>query len=366
MLLLFAVVFVLAFLVSLNAVPRFMRLALRTGLVDRPGPHKIHRDPVPYGGGLGVALAVLLVVFGGAAAAAARSHFGWPQLPDHVERHIPGVVSRLPRLAVLLCGSLVILLLGLVDDRHRLGAPTKLFVQTAVALGMALGCERLSLFAEGTLVGDIVGTAVTVLWIVGVTNAFNLLDHMDGLSGGVAAVAGLCFFAVAVRTEQWFIAASLAAMIGACAGFLVYNFPPAKVFLGDAGSLFVGFFLASLTVSFTFYDSGASYPFYAYAVPLVVLAVPLFDTSSVVWIRLKERRNPLRADTNHFAHRLTDLGLGRRAAVLVIYALTLLTGASAVLLYDVGPTGALVILGQIGTIFVIITILESWGRRRHT
>jgi len=196
---------------------------------------------------------------------------------------------------------------------------------------------------------------------VGITNSFNLLDHMDGLSAGVAAVSGACFLAVAVHTQQWFIAALVAALIGAALGFLRFNFPPASIFLGDAGSQFLGFLLACLTVSFTFY--GRSYPLYSYAVPLVILAVPLYDTASVVLLRLRQGRSPFEADRNHFAHRLADLGLTHRGAAVVIYFLTLVTGASAVLLYDVGPSGALVILGQILGIFVIIGTLEFRARR---
>jgi UDP-GlcNAc:undecaprenyl-phosphate GlcNAc-1-phosphate transferase len=194
-----------------------------------------------------------------------------------------------------------------------------------------------------------------------VTNAFNLLDHMDGLSSGVALLAGAAFLVVALQTGQGFMAAMIVPLLGACAGFLLFNFPPAKIFLGDAGSLFIGFWMSCLTISFTFYD--AHYRLYTYVVPLAVLAVPLFDTSSVLVIRLLRRKPLFEGDTNHLAHRLTALGLSRRGAVLTVYALTLATGISAVLLYFVTERGALLILVQVLLTFGIITLLEAAGRR---
>ena len=196
------------------------------------------------------------------------------------------------------------------------------------------------------------------------TNAFNLLDHMDGLSSGVAFLSGAAFLIVAIQTGQAAIGSLLVPLLGACAGFLLFNFPPARIFLGDAGSLFIGFWLSCLTISFTFYD--AHYALYTYFVPVAVLAVPLFDTGSVVLIRLLGRRPVFEGDTNHVAHRLTRLGMSRRLAVLTIYALTLFAGVSAVLLYHVRQTaGAMLILVQLLLTFGIMTILEVAGRTAH-
>jgi UDP-GlcNAc:undecaprenyl-phosphate/decaprenyl-phosphate GlcNAc-1-phosphate transferase len=310
--------------------PLMIRLARRVGFLDHPGPRKIHAAPMPYGGGIVVAVAVLAGGF-----YAARTTI-WP---------------------VTALGSLMILVLGVVDDRRRLSAGMKLLVQTIVATGVAVGGDRLQMF-------DIpapVSIAVTVLWILAVTNAFNLLDHMDGLSGGVALLAGSAFLIVGLQTGQTHLLGMIVPLLGALAGFLVFNFPPAKIFLGDAGSQFIGFWLACLTVSFTFYDH--HYRLYTYFVPLAVLAVPLFDTSSVLLIRLLTRKPLFEGDTNHLAHRLTDLGMSRRAAVLTVYALALATGISAMLLYHVTQTGAVLILVQLLLTFGIITLLETAGRR---
>ena len=329
--------------VAAALVPLVIAIARRKGFLDHPGPRKIHAEPVPYGGGLAVAISFLAFVVGEYLVS----------MPDGA----PFTLSHRPQIVVMVLGSLVILVLGIVDDRRRLSARFKLAVQTIVALGVAVGGLRLELFNAGLWLS----IPITVFWILAVTNAFNLLDHMDGLTGGVAILAGAAFLAVALQTGQGWMARMLVVLIGACLGFLFFNFPPAKIFLGDAGSLFIGFWLSCLTISFTFYD--AHYPLYTYLVPVAVLGVPLFDTTSVLIIRLLKRKPLFEGDTNHLAHRLTALGMSRRAAVLTVYALTLATGISAALLYHVTQTGAVLILVQLLLTFGIITLLETAGRR---
>ncbi len=359
MALLLASIFLLALLLTADAMPWVIRLARWRGLLDFPGPRKIHTEPIPYGGGLAVALGVLGTIGAGVLGAWLHGRYGWFER-FQISLHAAGVLSKLPTLAVYAAGSLVVLFLGLADDRWKLRPSTKLAAQFVVAAGTVLGGGRLSLFWEGSLAGDLAGGAVTVLWIVGVTNAFNLLDHMDGLCGGTVLVTALGFGAIAVQTGQLFLAVSLAAVAGSSFGFLFFNFPPARVFLGDAGSLFLGYWLSVLTVSFTFYTSDR--PLYAYAVPLVVLAVPLLDTVRVVLIRLRRKRPIFEGDTNHIAHRLVALGLTRRSAVMTVWALTLVTALAAALLYQVNAAGAGIILSQLALVFVIITLLEVAGR----
>lgn len=357
---LLAILFAVSFLATADLVPWVIRLAWKRGFLDLPGPRKIHAEPVAYGGGLAVAAGFLFTLLGGVLAAHLHVRHGWfPSLPEAAAIAARSVPPRVPLLLVYALGSLVILTLGLADDRLKLSPRTKLAVETVVALGVALGGERLEAFG----MGPVPGTVLTVLWILAVTNAFNLLDHMDGLSSGVALIAAAGFLAVAVQTEQFLIAPAAACLAGACAGFLLFNFPPARIFLGDAGSLFIGFWMACLTVSFTFYR--APYRLYTYFVPLAVLAVPLFDTAAVVAIRLARRKPVFEGDTNHLAHRLAALGMPRRLAVLAVYALAILTAASAVLLYHVRQGGAAIVLGQILLVFGIITLLEAAGRGRE-
>jgi UDP-GlcNAc:undecaprenyl-phosphate GlcNAc-1-phosphate transferase len=343
--------------------PAVIRLALRVGFVDRPGPRKSHAAPMPYGGGLAVAAGFLFTLAAGLAACwfiARGTTFG---LPSDVTHYAPGAVSKAPELALLAGGSLVILLLGTADDRWKLKPRLKLFVETLVATGFVIGGERLSLFMEGSWVSEVAGGAVTVLWIVGVTNAFNLLDHMDGLTGGVTFLACAAFAVIAAVTGQWFVAAGLAALGGASAAFLVFNFPPARVFIGDGGSLFVGFTLSALTVTFTFYEPAAHRPPYAWTIPLVVLAVPLYDTASVILTRLRNRKPLFEGDRNHVAHRLLALGMTPRGAALTVYAMTAMTGLAAVLLLQVDALGAAIILAQLALTFGVIALLDRTGRK---
>lgn len=309
--------------------------------------------------------AVLLPLLGGLACAKAIDLAGRPTwVPAEALKHLPGALSKAPQLIVIAVGALVLFAAGLVDDLRELAWGWKLLLQVGVAAGTVAAGVRLSLFMEeGPAWTHAVAAVVTVLWMVGVTNAFNFLDNMDGLSIGVAIVCSVSFLVVAVLTGQDFIALFLAALLGACVGFLPYNFSPASVFLGDAGSTVIGFLLASLTVLFTFYSEG--YPLFAVLVPLIVLAVPLFDTVTVIWIRVREGRSPFRGDNSHLSHRLVALGLSRPAAVLTIWLLTLVTGVSAVLLYQVQALGAALVAAQVVLVLAIVVILETSGRRRQ-
>ncbi|HEX7898985.1 MAG TPA: MraY family glycosyltransferase [Planctomycetota bacterium] len=326
-----------AFALTAVLVPLVIRLARRTGFLDVPGPRKIHAQPMPYGGGFAVAAGFFAMV------------------ATSVALDLPHLGAK--TLMIFTGGSLVMLAMGAVDDRRRLSPRLKLLVQAIAATGVAAGGERLEIFNAGPWIGG----AVTVFWIVAVTNAFNLLDHMDGLSSGVAAIALGAFLVVALQTGQPGMATAVAPLLGACAGFLLWNFPPAKIFLGDAGSLFIGFWLACLTVSFTFYR--AKTPIYTYGVPLAVLAVPLFDTASVVLIRLWRRKPIFEGDTNHLAHRLAAMGMSRRLAVLTVYALSLAAGTAAALLYHVTPDGAVLVFVLLALIFGVMTLLEVAGRK---
>lgn len=350
--------FALALLITVNVIPWIMRLALRSGFVDHPGERKIHTQPIPYGGGLAVALGFGLTM--GLALMCVylqHTHQVFKSLPETAAAYVPNVFMKLGELLTLLGLGFGILVLGMLDDRYKLPVWVRLGAESAAAVVFALRVEALDLFKAGPAVS----VAVTVAWMVIVTNMFNLLDHFDGLSSGVFIVSGLCFFIVAVITEQLFIACTTAALVGAALGFFLFNRPPAKIFLGDGGSLFLGFMLAALTVLFTFYRSG--YQLYTYAVPLAILAVPVFDTARVVLIRLRERRSIFQADKNHIAHRLTALGLRPWAVLAVVLGLTLVSGLAAVLLYSANDAAAVAILAQLVLVFLIVTTLEVSGRK---
>lgn len=362
MLILLLIIFLSAFIISLVATLVMKKVAIKCLFLDIPSGRKQHLKPIPLGGGVAIVLGVMVPIIAGVLASYIHREFNtFSFLPTEIIENVGGVFTKLPSLVVILSGGLVILVLGLVDDRKGLSPWFKLLIETIVAIGLVLGGQRLSLFIEGDISGNIVSSILTVLWILLVTNSFNLLDHIDGLCSGVAVVVSIAFLIISIETGQLFIALLLTAILGSTVSFLLFNFHPAKIFLGDAGSLFIGYILASLTISFTFYEG--HYSLYSFFVPLVVLAVPLFDTIIVVLIRLKENKNIFEGDRNHFAHRLVDFGMSIRGAVLIIYALTLTTGLSAILLYQVKLSGALIILAQLILVLVIITLLEFRGRK---
>jgi UDP-GlcNAc:undecaprenyl-phosphate GlcNAc-1-phosphate transferase len=205
---------------------------------------------------------------------------------------------------------------------------------------------------------------------VALVNSFNMLDNMDGLSAGVAAIAAgmlatVMLLAPDPRTNQpqLFVGGFLLVLVGALLGFLWHNRPPARLFMGDAGSYFVGYLLAMSTLMATF--AGASVPKHAMLAPLCVLAVPLYDMASVISIRLRAGRSPFEGDKSHFSHRLVELGLSKTQAVLTIYLATAACGLGAFLLHEVDAAGACVILLLVASMLVLIAILESAGRRKR-
>jgi UDP-GlcNAc:undecaprenyl-phosphate GlcNAc-1-phosphate transferase len=262
--------------------------------------------------------------------------------------------------ALLCCAAAAAgaLLLGLADDRRPLKWPVKIAAQTLLAAAVVAGGVRLT-----ALVGDtLFMQAVTVLWIVLVTNSFNLLDNMDGLCAGTAAIAALALSLVAAASGQAALALTLSALAGACLGFLVWNLAPARIFLGDAGSQFIGFLIACLSVLVTYYHYRES-PL-SLALPFLILAVPLYDTVSVVAVRLKERRHPLLGDTSHFSHRLVALGLSRRQAVATIHLAALATALPALAIRELPVRTGLLLAGQAFLILGLIAMLEYAGWKR--
>lgn len=347
-------------LLSLCLTPLAMRVARRLDFVDHPGGHKSHERVTPYGGGSAILLAgwlpttVLLILV-----AALSGEWVTQLLGEGIEPYVGGLRDRAGPTLMILAGGLVLHLLGLFDDLRPLGALAKLGVMTIVGLLVsAVGGVRVAEF-----LGPVASVLLTTLWIVVVTNAFNLLDNMDGLSAGVASICTGFLVICGLMAGQVLVPGLACIFLGAMLGFLVFNFPPARVFMGDAGSLLVGYMLAVVAILTSYYESGTGRPPFALAMPLVVLAVPLYDFASVVTIRLFEGRNPLRADQRHFSHRLVERGFSRRAAVLTIYLATAATGLGATLLPGAGLREAVTILALVLMVLLIIAILETPLRR---
>jgi len=336
-------------------VPLTVRAAKAWDVLDRPGPRKVHAEPTPRLGGIAVFTSFTAVVLIGyfvalpalLESAPARAYLG-AALAMLQEAH--RVQSQLMG---LLAGGALVFAVGLADDAlgHRFPVALKAAGQVLAAVILVASGVRTSFMP-----GDALDVLVTVLWIVGMTNAFNLLDNMDGLSAGVALVASAVFLVNAWALGEFFISLLLLAFIGSLFGFLFYNYNPATVFLGDCGSLFIGYVIASLTLLES-YVSNASSTLFPVLMPVLVLAVPIMDTATVVLIRLREGRPIYVGDRRHLSHRLVALGFSTRTAVLFIYLVTLSLGLGAVNLSDATPGQSAVILVQFLGLVALILIL---------
>lgn len=341
----------------------------RLGHMDAPGAeaHKAHARAVPNIGGIAVFAGIvvpLVVALLGAALLPFSMSGSWLA---PVEEHLPGLRRVLP-MALAVIGALASLhVLGLIDDRRRLGARLKLGVQVAVASVLVIGFDMrvLQLFDSYGLLGYVASVAVSILWIVAITNAMNMLDNMDGLSAGVGAIIAALYLAATLIGGQWFVAALAALLLGSLLGFLVFNFPSARLFMGDGGSLVLGLMLAIISIRTTYFHSDDPvHPgvWYGMLMPLMVMAVPLYDLVSVVLIRVSQGRSPLMADRSHFSHRLVDRGLSAPVAVLIIWLCTLATGLSGVMLSSLAGWQAALAAGQTMAVVALLALLEG-GKR---
>ncbi len=346
---------VLSFALSAVLTILARRVAQHVGFIDRPGGHKSHATPVALGGGIAITIAIVVPILGGTLAAwAAIGSSRAASLPALLQTHLPGIASKLPFVFAIVGCTLILHVTGLFDDRRALGPVPKFAVQFAVALFTAgpMGI-RAAEFLPAPL-----SIAATVLWIVVITNAFNFLDNMDGLSAGVAAIAAAIFAVASMNAGQIFVPVMAWVVVGSLLGFLFFNFSPASIFMGDAGSLVIGYLLGVLTILATYYDPRLETRPFGVLVPLMVLAVPLYDSISVVVHRLRLGQSPFRGDQRHFSHRLVKRGMTPRGAVLTIYLATAATGLPAILLPKLDWLGAILLLIQCLCVVTMIVVLE--------
>ena len=340
-----------------------LTLGRRSGALDSsgaPGHGKALRA-LPNTGGIAIVLAVAGPVLAGLAAVGIlddETLVGWLGALGEEDR-LDRIRQTMPAALAMIAGMAVIHLLGIVDDRRSLAPWLKLAVEIGVATVMAVWFEVRLL----ELLGPVPSVVVTVFWIVTVTNAINFLDNMDGLAAGVSGIAAALLMAACLVNQQWFVAATLALLVGSLSGFLVFNFPPAKVFMGDGGSLAVGFLLAVLTARTTYYDPALGGGWYAVFMPLVILAIPLYDLTSVTLIRIVQGRHPFVGDQQHFSHRLVQRGLSPRGAVILIWAATAVTGLPGVALGRLAGWQAILVGAQVLLVLLMLAILEYASRR---
>jgi len=314
----------LAFLIALSAslvltVP-VRALAIRVGMVDLPGPRKVHLKPIPLLGGLamygGVMLAIL-IAFDGAARA---QSFG------------------------IVTGATLVAIVGFLDDRGWLHHQVKLFVGMPLAavilLASGIHAQIFSVLLGGRP-GQWLDAALTILWVVGITASFSILDHMDGLCAGVAAMASVFFAIIAYLNGQTLVTTLAAAVLGAAAGFLRWNFKPAKIFMGDGGAMFLGFLMATLALKLRLEHATTAASWLA---PVLILCATIFDTTLVTISRSRRGLLPFATPgKDHSAHRLANLGLGQRGAVLAMYLAGAVCGSAAVLVTYLSSSGAILI-----------------------
>ena len=283
----FLAAFFIALAITLAGLPWVRRAALALSLVDAPSERKTQRTPMPLLGGVGIFVGAILAVL--------VIYRGEPE----------------PTVLGVLLATTVVALTGLIDDYRPLPAWAKLAGQLAGFLILAAFGVRVRLPLP-----PVVNYAITLLWLLGITNAINFLDNMDGLSAGIAAVIASFILLLALANGQFLVAALSAALLGACLGFLRYNFPPARIFMGDVGSLFLGFLLAAMGIQLRFPDNSN---FVTWMVPIFLFGLPIFDMTLVVVSRLRRGLSPNTAGRDHTSHRLVRLGFAPREAVLILY-----------------------------------------------
>jgi len=315
----YAAAFAGACITSLLALPLWRKWCQRTNLVDDPGHRKIHTAPVPLAGGFAVLTGILLPLAAGAVLLKLEIvRLATAALITH------GVNRRAVELGVLALGAVAITILGWLDDKHELRALPKFIGQMLVAAAVAAACKRITLFVPS----EIFSYAVTILWLLTVINAFNFMDNMNGLCAGVGAIGAFFFAVLAMANGEYLVAITGFLMCGALAGFLPWNFPNARAFLGDAGSHLVGYLLAVMAILPHFYTRQNPRPL-AVLAPLLVLAVPLLDLAQVTIFRTLNKKPFWLGDTNHLSHRLVRAGLSRTTAVLILWLLAAAGGALA-------------------------------------
>ena len=321
--------FLVAFLVSVLATPVMRWIALRFKIMDRPGFRKVHCKPVPYLGGV----AIFLGFFASAA-----------------------MFSSDPQIMAILVGAFAVLVLGVLDDIFTLPATVKLAGQIAIAIGTYMAGVSIGYLTHpfgGVLVLGWLECPITVLWFVSMMNTVNLIDGLDGLAAGVSAISAMVITVIALQTGQWPAAVLSVALVGSSLAFLRYNFAPASIFMGDAGSMFLGYVLAATTIIGVL----KSVFTISIAVPIIALAIPIFDTAFAIVRRLRKGQPIFSPDKEHFHHQLLAAGLSPKQAVILIYTATFLLGLIAIALGFFEGVAAI--------IFLMVTAVVMIGTVRY-
>lgn len=329
--------FLIALFVALIATPAVIVLAAKTGAMDAPDARKVHKGPMPRIGGL--------AIYGGFIAAI-LAMLNFAELTQEVANGVIG----------LLLGGTLIVVIGLIDDYKNLPAKVKLLGQILAACVVVYFDVRIDVITDpfgDYLYLEYLAAPATVFWIVGLTNTVNLIDGLDGLAAGVSTIASITIMLVALQEDVMIVALFTAALAGAALGFLRYNFNPAKIFMGDTGSMFLGFILAGISVIGAVKCTATI----ALIVPILALGLPIMDTTFAIIRRYRGGVPIFKPDKGHLHHRLLDLGFSQRQAVLLMYVISALLGLSAVALNEVSGGMSIVIV-------VCVLLLVFLGARK--
>ena len=311
-----------ALIVSFLMTPVVKTFAYKVGAIDVPkDDRRMHKVPVPRLGGLAIFIGFMVSIF--------------------------IFVPITPEMRSILLGAVVIVVLGVVDDIMALPAMLKFVVQIVAALIPALSGVRILAFSNPNIfssnaywVLDGLSIPFTVLWIVAITNSVNLIDGLDGLANGVSAISATTMLLIALIASELQVATVMAALVGACVGFMPYNLNPAKMFMGDTGATFLGYILATMSIQGLF----KYYAVISFVVPFLILGLPIFDTAFAFIRRIDHGQSPMHADRSHIHHRLIDMGLNQKQAVAVLYVISAILGLSAVVLATSGEIKAILCL----------------------
>ncbi len=332
----------------------------RFGVMDMPAAeaHKKHREPMSLLGGPAMFLAWLAVVGGGLAVVFLLPET-WKETA--LSPHLAGLESVAGRIGVIAAGAFVLLLVGLVDDIRPMKPLTKLIAQAVVCGAVAAGGIRVTVFVSSPPVT----WAITTFWLLFIINAVNFFDNMDGMAAGTALTSSFLFFIIAALQGQYFIAVLAAATGGVALGFLVFNWPPAKLFMGDSGSHVLGYLLGVTAALETFYSPGRNATPASLLIPVLILALPIFDLFAVVWLRVRRGVPFYQGDNMHITHRFRMMGLSRGATTTAVHLLGLTIGAGALPLLWLPLKQAFVVLIQAAAMLTLVSMLHAVNIRKN-
>lgn len=359
---LYLFVFLLGAVLSLSFTPLFQKIAEKTDFMDRPKceDHKKHAKATPLMGGAAMFSAwILAIIMGYIAVNAFNSGTFSRDLSDNVS----GVNYVGGRVFFICLGAFLATALGLIDDKFALKAGTKFFGQFLIAaIAVSFGGIKISVFFNN----PVIIWCISVFWIMLLINAINFFDNMDGLAVGTVTIAMALFTAVAAMNGQYFIAVFGALTCGVCVGFWFFNHTPATIFMGDSGSHLLGYLLAVMSASVTYFSRDYSLTRFPILIPLFILAIPLFDAFSVVVIRLYHHKPIYVGDHNHLSHRFVKMGMSRKRAVQMVHLMALIIGLSVLPLLWGDHKIAFVILAQAMLMLLFMSLIQYAVYQEHS